>query len=68
MNATKTIEMLEDTIDKQACDIYRLEAHIKTAVDDLKTLRKAATKNKIDRFGICTLVDIIVGRLMKQID
>jgi len=68
MNATKTIKMLEDTIDKQACDIYRLEAHIKTAVDDLKTLRKALAKNKIDGFGTCILVDIIVGKLAKQID
>jgi len=66
MNATKTIKMLEDTIDKQACDVYRLEAHIKTAVDDLKILRKALAKNKID--GTWILVDDIIDKLAKQID
>lgn len=57
---------LQEIIDAQAADIYRLEAHIRTAVAALKELRdrpKSASYEAVDE-----RLEEIVGSLESQLD
>jgi len=58
---------LQETIDAQACDIKRLEVHIKAAVVELKVLRQALVTNNIHWFAVKT-VDGVVDDLESQIE